>query len=153
MRVRWDKTLRRILRFFQRPPYWIAVGPFQFVLTVFGVFQGVVLILNGLQGGPQGILTETYPHWMVVSWGVLLVAGSVTALYGRIRDSAWRAESGGLSIIGFGLLYFVITVLFIHPESLVPVLPDLGYSYACYVRIRVLRMAHEAELEARGRRS
>lgn len=140
--------MSRIVRFFTHPPLAIAVGPFQFVLMIIAIIQGATLLINA--GRPvQGILTATYPAWMVIIWGLALLGGAVTAIVGRIKIRGWRQEAAGLCVIGFGLVWYVVTVAALHPDHLLVNLPDLGYAYACYVRIRVLRMAHEAEMEAR----
>ena len=137
------RLVKAITKFFQHPPRPVAIGPFQFVLMVVAILQGITLLLNS--GHATGILNETYPTPMVILWGVSLCAGGVLAIIGRVRKTGWREESAGLAIVATTLLLFFVTVLAIHPDAAPANLVDLGYVYACHVRIRVLRIANEAE--------
>lgn len=140
--------MSKIIRFFTHPPLAIAVGPFQFIVMIVAVVQGAMLLLTAGHPTPT-LLSKTYPTWMVIVWSLALVGGGSVAILGRIRIRGWRQEAAGLAVIGFSLLWYVITVALLHPEDIGINIPNLGYAYACYVRIRVLRMAHEAEMEAR----
>lgn len=141
--------MKRFVQFFSHPPYAIAVGPFQFVLMVIAGIQGVQLLAT--PHNPSGILQQTYPRWMIVLWGVCLLGGCACALVGRLRRNGWREEAIGLWVIGFTLFWYVLTVALLHSEALAQNVVNLLYVYACYVRIRVLRLAHTAEREARRR--
>jgi hypothetical protein len=83
------------------------------ILIALDVVIGGVAVVSGIVAfiaPPPSIIREVSLPWLIVVWGVFLIAGGVGASAGRI-SGIWIFETTGIVSIGVGVAIYLVVVL------------------------------------------
>lgn len=123
-------TLKRVFKPAARYP----ADPRAVFILALSVFSGATAL--ALEAAPES-LESLLPHWAVIVWGVLLMAGSSLTLLGMARQTDWGiiAEQVGSVMVGATTVYYSIIALWqVGPNVLQNVGIIMAWGLACFVR-------------------
>lgn len=113
-----------------------GLQPFEVFIGFLCVLAGIPLLFNG--PGP-GTIEEALPRFLIILWGVELVAGGVLTLAG-LTFASLRTEQFGLALLcAASAVYGLVLLVFAWPVSIVSSAIVVGFSLACFARIRAMR--------------
>lgn len=97
-------------------------------------------------------LEAALPEWAVLIWGVMLIAGSVTALVGMVFKGVGGViteQVGNMTVSVTTLFYASIAIMVVGPSAAYPAGLIAAWGAACFVRWLqlqlLIRSAHRTE--------
>jgi hypothetical protein len=115
--------------------------PFQVYILALCVLSGATLLLKDqTPSAIQGLL----PGWLQLAWAIMLVGGSIIALFGSYWPggrggyaNALTAERIGLGIVGAAaVVYGLAIIVVVSLPGIVAAGITLGFGLSCLIRAR-----------------
>ena len=132
------RRARREVRY--ADPLHTGRHPFQTYLLLLAFTAGIPQLLGAADTNHHYV--RTLPHWLVVAWGVFLVAGAAAALAGsdwpgEVVDGLTAERVGLLFVGGAAVVYGIAILYYVRPPTFLSAAITFGFGLAC------LRRSHD----------